>query len=415
MKKILISILLFTLFSCSWEVKNNTQKQETVNNNTESIKDVASQTATGIEVWTGITQQPVSHISNISHTEVWFDGFSLAGNVSPDIEKMEIVWKNNAKTNTYTLQKYQKWNGEFKSNLKQSFWNLEYWENIYNIKAYIWEKIVDEKEYKINYEKKWCEITLKSQYNTLPEYEQYQDKFQKYAWKVRRFAFNILWNCEDKIITLANSYVIDNRIEFSIQDIWTMYYWGRHSWVKPIKQENISKDINIMMWPKCNLGGEWMDQEECEWNYVSWYFSSVEFLNKSWTQDEMNDTYNKLKFILSNMRELPLEEIKLDEKRVDLNKIQISWDTISFSDKNGLYKSFKILDYAYFQWGWTFEDIRNNPGTDLTFIKLANGKLYAEIYQWDPMSWGLETKLVFDINTGKVLSKKENDISPEGN
>lgn len=129
----------------------------------------------------------------------------------------------------------------------------------------------------------------------------------------------------------------------------------------------------------------------------------------------MNDTYNKLKFILSNMRELPLEEIKLDEKRVDLNKIQISWDTISFSDKNGLYKSFKILDYAYFQWGWTFEDIRNNPGTDLTFIKLANGKLYAEIYQWDPMSWGLETKLVFDINTGKVLSKKENDISPEGN
>lgn len=31
MKKILISILLFTLFSCSWEVKNNIQKQETVN------------------------------------------------------------------------------------------------------------------------------------------------------------------------------------------------------------------------------------------------------------------------------------------------------------------------------------------------------------------------------------------------
>lgn len=415
MKKIIITILLFTLFSCSWEVKNNIQKQETVNNNTESTKDATSQTATGIEVWKGIIQQPISHISNISHTEVWFDGFSLIGNVTPDIEKMEIVWKNNAKTNTYTLQKYQKWSGEFKSNLKQSFWNLEYWENVYQIKAYIWENVADEKEYKINYEKKGCEITLKSYYNNWDS-NNYQNDFMKYHLKIRNFRFNILWNCEDKTITLPGSYTLDNGVKLSIEDLWTFYWGWRYSWVNPKKSEKISNTSSVMMWPYCTYHP--IDGEECHWNHVSGYFSSIEFSNpidKSLTENDMNDTYNKVKFILSNMRELPLEDIKIDEKSVDLSKIQISGDTISFSDKNGIKKSFKIVDYAYFQWGWTFEDIRNNPGTDLTFTKLANGKLYAEIYQWDPMSWGLETKLVFDINTGKVLSKKENDISPEGN
>lgn len=416
MKKIIIMILLFTLFSCSWGVKNNTQKQETINNNTESIKDATSQTATGIEVWMGIIQQPISHISNISHTEVWFDGFSLAGNVTPDIEKMEIVWKNNAKTNTYTLQKYQKWSGEFKSNLKQSFWNLEYWENVYQIKAYVWEKVVDEKEYKINYEKKGCEIILKSYYHNIiwdvNDGRKYEDNFLKYEWKIRKFKFNTLWNCKNQTIKLPYRYIFDNWQEIYIQDIWSIVWvsWWVGSWAEDKKEEKLSNKSLIYIWKSCEYDINDFNNIICKWSEIWWEFSSIRFSytnkNASNNHKDVVDTYNKIKNILLSMEELSLDEIKIDEKSVDLSKIQIYGDTITFSDKNDVYKSFKIVDYKYFQdWG-TFEDIKNNPNTDLTFTKLENWKLYVEIYQWSPISWGFETKLVFDINTGKVLSKK---------
>jgi len=216
--------------SQSWSMKLNTSwSWASKNSNSNTIK-----------------VNNINIIKNIQSIRSSYEWFKLSWDIKPDIEKIEIVWKNWNKIDSYFLKTYVKWSSTFSTNLKIYLWNLGYWINTYTIRGYIEDKIVSEGKYDLNFEKSGCEILFKRKIMT-SDWD--PANILKYKDKIRKFSIFKDWSCKDKLITEQTwDFSLSDWINVDIMDLLDASIWFER-WDKILKQEN----INNLNWLKSNI------------------------------------------------------------------------------------------------------------------------------------------------------------------
>lgn len=187
MKKIIIFFTLLFLFSCF----NKNIENKNLETKIETKTWVLSQSRIITNSW--ITEEKkekeLQYFWNIKTENTW-NGIQLTWEIKKDwVNKVEVVWKNNWKEDPYFLKKFNPEEKKWITNLKYEFWNLWAWENIYIIKLYKDDEVLEEKEYKLEW--KECIVTYKD----------------KETWKNRNLSF---W--------------FQNLCDYKLNDLWFDWY-----------------------------------------------------------------------------------------------------------------------------------------------------------------------------------------------
>lgn len=401
MKKTIILILFLLLSSCS----NNT------------IDETENKILTN--TWNTIQEEIIEEVfendSSVELEKLSFDSYTLKWSIWKDIEKVEIVWQNWDKEDSYLLKKYEKWSENFLSNLKFSYWNLWIWINRYIIKWYIWDEVVEEKEYTFKIVSNWCEVGLKSLY---PKY------FTK-SWntEIKKFIFSFPWDCKEKIIVESESWwlwftfpnwgwitIIDYGLEPAF---WPMFRWLKDK--EKIVWKNINwKDYSINVY---QIYESYIDEnfEEILTTPKDEYFLSSSFEFSSmltfWISSKWEKLYENIeimKSILDTIQELEKEITTFNYESVDIKKdIRIHKNTFLLTDK---YWNEKTINHELGEeyinrWYKDFEDFIKEPVSkaDIEFLSLNWKELKIQIYQWTPRRWADIHTYIIDINTWKTI------------
>jgi hypothetical protein len=407
MKKILLTILIFTLFSCSnnkLEPMNNEKKIETISYSWTSN----TWTSEKISTWTlNNTWILNENKQKIFSSKNWYDWYTLTWTISKDIEKIEILWENWNKKDSYFLKKYKKWDWNFSTNLKLSFWNIEYWTNNYLIKWYIWNEVKYENNYSIDFKNIWCLVDLKSSYN----WSNANEKFLKFIWKTRKFTFHMDWDCKSKTLNLNQSWIIHlwKGINLLISDIWIWAYWSV-TYYKNWNNEKLNNKSDISSWEVCK--DDLDNWEVCLWYRVSWNYDTIHFKILEWiTKENISYYHNLLKNILLSMEEKESENIKFNTNTVLLDNVVIKWNKITLEDWNWLKKEVNI-NFEINKWESLEETIKWPPVTDIYFWKIVWNNLPISISVWKQVNWVTYYDIIVDINTWKTISFKSTYEEP---
>lgn len=264
--------------------------------------------------------------------------------------------------------------------------------------------------------KKWCEVIY--------------ENVSKSTLKKRRFSFFIEWDCKDKIINWDstqewNLLETPNWIKFEIQDWYVSYSFNRLvNFIKnPPEEKGISiknfltesininpnLEVNISKYTTFDENNKQVLDNKIIWNF--WYFvisNYSESFQKNLTQNDLDETYNELKTILSTIKELPSIEVSYDYETVDLNKIIVQWDTFILRDKNWfekivkvdptrIYKNFTIKEFEdQCRKTCSFHSVKwNSIGWEIE----VDWNYYSEITDiitWSRISWWFESSWGFD-------------------
>lgn len=391
---LLVSIILT---SCSQENLETWSIANTENSNTSwSINNTQS--------WFIQNNQT---LSGITFTRSSFDGYKLIGNITPDVEKIEIVWENWDLKDSYFLKAFTKWSTTFTGNLKTRLKNLWIGKNEYTIRAYIGSGVVSEKTSLLDFQKTGCEVVYKRKIETDVGADK-TPKLMKYEGKIRKFSIFLDGNCKGKIIAeVLGNFKLPSGISVSIMDYIDAPGMGWWAWSsKDIKSEKIINtnwiqgNILAMKEWSSDLWDTQPSDSKLIHYHIIWSVDTLRFDINTWlTKENVNKIFEELKQVLSTVEELTPETLIFDSKTVDLKNISVEWDTFVLLDKNWMKKWVKIDITRVYQ-GISPKEFEEECRRQCSFDSLKWNRLEWSMYTWG----GSYYSAVTDITTGKIIS-----------
>jgi len=270
--------------------------------------------------------------------------------------------------------------------------------------------------------KKWCEVIYES--------------LSKTELKKRRFSFHIEWDCKNKIINWSyeqewNLLETPNWMKFEIQDASWEYSTDKliekikllpfdimrsdetlmQSWfaTDTIKNKN---NLQIQVWKiilkkENNIN---YPQGIIMANFDTFLIKNYsESFQKNLNENNIEETYNELKIILSTVKELPSQDVSFSLETVDVKNIKVKWNTFILKDKNWIEKIVKIDQTKIFKFYTIDEfekDMNNERGSFLLKWNILTWSFYpfwwatytaeTNIETWEFISWWFENIWGFD-------------------
>lgn len=293
--------------------------------------------------------------------------------------------------------------------IQSNTWFINSWNTI-NSKTISWSL----SESRID--KKWCEVIY--------------ENVSKVELKKRRFSFFIEWDCKDKIITWDstqewNLLETPNWVKFEIQDWFASYSIKKiYDFIKnkPDEKgvlinnfltENINNnpkfEINISKYTIYDEKNKQVIDYKIVWNFWGFILSNYsESFQKNLNENNLDETYNELKTILSTVKELPSIDVSYDYETVDLNKIIVKWKTFILKDKNWfekivtvdptrIYKDLTVEDFEYqCRKTCSFHSLKWNSIEWEIEIDWNYYSEFTDIATWTRISWWFENTWGFD-------------------
>lgn len=298
--------------------------------------------------------------------------------------------------------------------IQSSTGNINSWNIVYN-KTLSWTA-KENKEVK-----KWCEVIYES--------------VSKIGLKKRRFSFHIEWDCKNNIINWSyeqewNLLETSNWIKFEIQDdSWEYSIDKLIEKIKLLPFEIMSSDKTMMpLWFVTNTIENKNNIQIQAWkvtikkennssyneNIIMANFDTFliknysESFQKKLNENNLDETYNELKVILSTVKELPSIDVSYDYETVDLNKIIVKWKTFILKDKNW-FEKIVTVDPTRIYKDLTVEEFEDQCRKTCSFHSLKWNSIeweieidwnyyseFTDIATWTRISWWFESTWGFD-------------------
>lgn len=298
MKKLIIFVLPFLLFSCFWESDEVKQaKQELLGENTQKennneIRNI-SLTWETINLQENIKEEQKSYykinflssnkfidIESIPNIENVTDSLDIKWIVNnPDIDKIVVNFENRDSSfpvDNYTLQTFKKADSSFLYRAYKKYQVLDNWLNKYTIDAYIWENLVSKIELEVFIASK-NNSNSKIKTNQTWNNNSYIPK--TIGWENDSVFLNLpidednYWSpimTSESSLTyskISNFEIIKNSwiIEANCDNIWdylstkyTWYYWNT---CRPIYENSFSVNVLTLTWDKYKYEKHYIDKK----------------------------------------------------------------------------------------------------------------------------------------------------------
>lgn len=148
MKKLIpiVLILIFIITGCS-----KTENATTEENLPVPIEEEVVNTEENIPK--EVNSIPTTENINIKEIKIYSPVYTLTWETLPGTTKVEVIFSGSTKKDAYLLKQFKVWDKNFITNLRLDFWNIEKWENNYEIKFYNQkDEIIGSEKYLINVE-----------------------------------------------------------------------------------------------------------------------------------------------------------------------------------------------------------------------------------------------------------------------
>lgn len=237
------------------------------------------------------------------------------------VDKIEVSYKNSSwASEKFTLKKFKAWDSSFMFRAFKKYWTFDYWENIYIISAYSWEKI-SKLELIVNLEKNslenpentktWSENILEKKeikVSELPKNTTFWNPVELWNWKITYSDIKGLEIEKNLTFDLKNE---ENSVTSFLSSRYkNIFYWNtkRVIWEDWISFFVVRLDWNNYFYEKHY--------------YKNWYYGVLSL--EKWDFDSS----------------LPIEEKtkKVSELNTILREKNSSYPLVNISD--GLFKSF---------------------------------------------------------------------------
>ena len=239
------------------------------------------------------------------------------------IDKITVFYKNessNFPEDFHTLQKFKQWNSTFEYNAFRRFKVLDYWKNIYNIKAYSWDNIISEaelvfflfkkenisekQESNINIVEKNIWLSDDNIYISLPENDIYWTPIMMWtSW----FTYSLLNNFESKKNIDLFDIDCNNLTDYVINN----FSWAYWNTCRPIWDFIISFYILHLKWDEYFYEKHYLDKKY--WLYWIQLLEKWSWINKDNIESENSILRNKTYEIVEKTDKLYLDIFKLNQ------------------------------------------------------------------------------------------------------